>query len=221
MYRVKNFVIIGWIFMNVELLILAIALSMDAFAVAICKGLSMQKATLGKAAIVGGWFGSFQALMPAIGFLLAGILNKFFGEYLEMFTGWIAFILLSLIGAGMIKEAFSKKEEDGCPDASICAKVMFPMAIATSIDAMVVGVGYGLRPDMGIPQVLISVTMIGVITFALSAVGVKIGNVFGDKYEKKAQLTGGVILCLLGLKNVLDQYGVFDMIFNWIKNLFR
>lgn len=206
-------------FMNIELLILAIALSMDAFAVAICKGLSLQKATLGKAAVVGGWFGSFQALMPAIGFLLAGVLNQFFGEYLEMFTGWIAFILLSLIGAGMIKEAYSKKEE-GCPDASISAKVMFPMAIATSIDAMVVGVGYGLRPDMGIPQVLISVTLIGVITFTLSAIGVKIGNVFGDKYEKNAQLTGGVILCLLGLKNVLDQYGVFDKIFDWIKGLF-
>lgn len=206
--------------MEFELIILAIALSMDAFAVAICKGLSMQKATLKNAAIVGGWFGAFQALMPALGFLLAGILNKFFGEYLEMFTGWIAFILLALIGAGMIKEALSKKQDEGCPDASISPKAMFPMAVATSIDAMVVGVGYGLQPDMGLPEVLLSVTLIGVITFALSALGVKIGNVFGDKYEKKAQLAGGIILCLLGLKNVLDQYGVIDFIWSWFIGLF-
>ena len=130
--------------MVIELLILAVALAMDAFAVAICKGLSMQKATLGKACVVGGWFGAFQALMPALGFLLAGILNKFFGAYLEMFTGWIAFVLLAIIGGGMIKEALEKQEE-GCSccdqDASLTAKVMFPMAVATSIDAMVVGVG--------------------------------------------------------------------------------
>ena len=209
--------------MIIELLILAVALSMDAFAVAICKGLSMKKVTLKKACVVGAWFGGFQALMPALGFLLAGILNRFFGAYLETFTGWIAFILLSLIGAGMIKEALEKKE-DGCDccnsDGSVCAKVMFPMAIATSIDAMVVGVGYGLRPDMGIPRVLFSVVMIGVITFALSALGVKIGNVFGDKYEKKAQLAGGIVLCLLGVKNVLDQYGVIDFIRNWFAGLF-
>lgn len=209
--------------MIIELIVLAVALSMDAFAVAICKGLSMQKATLKKAAIVGGWFGAFQALMPALGFLLAGILNKFFGQYLEMFTGWIAFVLLALIGGGMIKEAIEKKKE-GCAccdkDASLTARVMFPMAVATSIDAMVVGVGYGLQPDMGIPEVLISVTLIGVITFALSALGVKIGNVFGDKYEKKAQLAGGIILCLLGLKNVLDQYGVIDAAWNWVLGLF-
>ena len=209
--------------MIVELLILAVALAMDAFAVAICKGLSMQKATLGKACVVGGWFGAFQALMPALGFVLAGVLNKFFGQYLEMFTGWIAFVLLALIGGGMIKEALEKKEE-GCDccnqDASLGAKVMFPMAIATSIDAMVVGVGYGLRPDMTIPKVLLSVILIGVITFALSALGVKIGNVFGDKYERKAQLAGGIVLCLLGVKNVLDQYGVLDAVWGWIRGLF-
>ncbi len=208
--------------MVIELLILAVALAMDAFAVAICKGLSMQKATLGKACVVGGWFGAFQALMPALGFLLAGILNKFFGDYLEMFMGWIAFVLLVLIGGGMIKEALESKEE-GCSccdnDASLTARVMFPMAVATSIDAMVVGVGYGLRPDMTVPKVLLSVTLIGVITFALSALGVKIGNVFGDKYEKKAQLAGGVVLCLLGVKNVLDQYGVIDFVWNWFKGL--
>lgn len=209
--------------MVIELLVLAVALAMDAFAVAICKGLSMQKATLGKACVVGGWFGAFQALMPALGFLLAGILNNFFGEYLEMFTGWIAFVLLAIIGGGMIKQALEKKDE-GCSccdqDASLTAKVMFPMAVATSIDAMVVGVGYGLRPDMGVGEVLLSVTLIGVITFALSALGVKIGNVFGDKYERKAQLAGGIVLCLLGVKNVLDQYGVIDFAFDWIKGLF-
>lgn len=203
-----------------ELTVLAITLSMDAFAVAICKGLSMQKISAKSALTVGAWFGGFQALMPALGFLLAGILNKFLGEFLEPFTGWIAFILLSLIGIGMIKEALSKKENDGCPDGSVCPRVMFPMAVATSIDAMVVGVGYGLQPDMGIPEVLVSVIMIGVITFALSALGVKIGNVFGDKYEKKAQLAGGIVLCLLGIKNVLDQYNVFEMLLDWIKGMF-
>ncbi len=202
-----------------ELIVLAVTLSMDAFAVAICKGLSMQKVSAKSALTVGVWFGGFQALMPALGFLLAGILNKFFGEFLEPFTGWIAFILLTLIGAGMIKEALPKKEDE-CTNCSVCPRVMFPMAVATSIDAMVVGVGYGLQPDMGIPEVLFSVTMIGIITFALSALGVKIGNVFGDKYEKKAQLAGGIVLCLLGLKNVLDQYGVFDAIGTWIKGLF-
>ena len=210
--------------MIVELVILAVALAMDAFAVAICKGLSMQKATFGKAAIVGGWFGAFQAIMPALGFLLAGILNKFFGDYLEMFTGWIAFVLLAIIGGGMIKEVFEKKEEENCSccnnDASLTVRVMLPMAVATSIDAMVVGVGYGLRPDMTIPKVLLSVTLIGVITFALSALGVKIGNVFGDKYEKKAQLAGGIVLCLLGIKNVLDQYGVLDAAWDWFTGLF-
>ena len=210
--------------MLIELVILAFALAMDAFAVAICKGLSMQKATLGKAAVVGGWFGAFQALMPALGFVLAGILNKFFGDYLEMFTGWIALVLLAIIGGGMIKEALEKQEE-GCSccentDASLTARVMFPMAVATSIDAMVVGVGYGLRPDMTVPKVLLSVTLIGVITFALSALGVKIGNVFGDKYEKKAQLAGGIVLCLLGVKNVLDQYGVIEFVWNWFAGLF-
>lgn len=204
--------------MIIELLILAVALSMDAFAVAICKGLSMQKASLKNAAVVGGWFGAFQALMPALGFLLAGILNRFLGDYLETFTGWIAFILLAMIGISMIREALCKKQEE-CPDASVSARVMFPMAVATSIDAMVVGVGYGLQPDMGITEVLLSVSLIGVITFALSALGVKIGNVFGDKYEKKAQLAGGVVLCLLGLKNVLDQYGVIDFVWNWFKGL--
>ena len=211
--------------MVIELLILAVALSMDALAVAICKGLGMKKATLGKACVVGGWFGAFQALMPAIGFVLAGILTKFFGQYLEMFTGWIAFILLALIGGNMIKEAL-EKEEEGCSccentDASLSVRVMFPMAVATSIDAMVVGVGYGLRPDMTVPRVLLSVTLIGVITFALSALGVKIGNVFGDKYEKKAQLAGGIVLCLLGIKNVLDQYGVIDIVRNWFTGLFE
>lgn len=201
-----------------ELIVLAVTLSMDAFAVAICKGLSMQRVRLKSALAVGAWFGGFQALMPALGFLLAGILNRFFGKFLEPFTGWIAFVLLTLIGVGMIREALSKKEE-GCTDCSVCPRAMLPLAVATSIDAMVVGVGYGLQPDMGIPEVLFSVCMIGVITFALSALGVKIGNVFGDKYEKKAQLAGGIVLCLLGLKNVLDQYGVFDAIAAWVKGL--
>ena len=195
--------------MLIELVILAFALAMDAFAVAICKGLSMQKATLGKAAVVGGWFGSFQALMPALGFVLAGILNKFFGDYLEMFTGWIAFVLLAIIGGGMIKEAL-EKEEEGCSccentDASLTARVMFPMAVATSIDALAVGISLAMAGNVNI---FAAIALIGVTTFALSTAGVKIGNVFGSRFEAKAQIAGGAILILLGVKILLEHLGV-------------
>ena len=186
----------------VELFILAVGLSMDACAVSICKGLSMKKASLKAGAICGGWFGSFQALMPLAGFYL----GKTFAGAIESFDHWVAFGLLALIGINMLKEAFEK----GCDcceeqDADLSVKTMFVMAIATSIDALAVGVSLAMAGNVNI---FLAVALIGVVTFILSAVGVKIGNVFGSRFEKKAQLAGGVILVLLGLKILLEHLGV-------------
>ena len=186
-----------------ELLILAVGLSMDAFAVSVCKGLALEKATLKDGAIVGAWFGGFHALMPAIGFFLGST----FEAYITNFDHWIAFVLLGLIGANMIKEAFSSEEEsaDGC----LGFKPMLIMAIATSIDALAVGITFAfLIPTIG--KMLIAVLMIGIITFVLSGIGVKVGSVFGAKYKSKAELAGGVILILLGLKILLEHLGVIN-----------
>lgn len=186
-----------------ELFLLAVGLSMDAFAVSICKGLSMKKATLRSQAICGAWFGGFQGLMPLIGFFLGTL----FASAIEAFDHWVAFVLLALIGANMLKEAFSK--ECGCCDedaeADLSVKTMFVMAVATSIDALAVGISLAMAGNVNI---LVAVLLIGVTTFILSAVGVKVGNVFGSRYEKKAQLCGGVILILLGLKILLEHMGV-------------
>lgn len=186
-----------------ELLILAVGLSMDAFAVAVCKGLALGKVTLKESSIVGAWFGGFQALMPAIGFFLGST----FEEYIVKFDHWIAFVLLGLIGANMIKEAFSGEEEkaDGC----LGFKAMLLMAIATSIDALAVGITFAfLIPTVG--KMLVAVLMIGVITFCLSGVGVKVGSVFGAKYKSKAEFAGGAILILLGLKILLEHLGIIN-----------
>ena len=186
-----------------ELLILAVGLSMDAFAVSVCKGLALEKATLKDGAIVGAWFGGFQALMPAIGFFLGST----FEAYITNFDHWIAFVLLGLIGANMIKEAFSGEEEsaDGC----LGFKPMLIMAIATSIDALAVGITFAfLIPTVG--KMVVAVLMIGIITFCLSGVGIKVGSVFGAKYKSKAELAGGVILVLLGLKILLEHLGVIN-----------
>ena len=184
-----------------ELFILGIGLSMDAFAVSICKGLSVKKARLKEMALCGGWFGSFQALMPLIGFFLGAL----FYNAISAFDHWIAFGLLALIGANMLKEAFEKKccceEEDG--DMGI--KTMFVMAVATSIDALAVGISLAMAGNVNI---WLAVACIGVITFAMSGIGVKIGNVFGAKFEKKAEAAGGIILILLGLKILLEHLGV-------------
>ena len=188
-----------------ELIITAIALSMDAFAVAICKGLSLDRVRLKHMAITGAWFGGFQGLMPLIGFLLGSL----FAKQIEAFDHWIAFALLALIGANMIKEAC---EGDSCPaDSSFGFKTMLTMAIATSIDALAVGVSFAMvanaDPNFSIAAAVIS---IGVITFVLSAIGVKVGSIFGAKYKSKAELVGGIVLCLMGLKILLEHLDVIS-----------
>ena len=186
----------------VELFLLAVGLSMDAFAVSICKGLSMKKATLKAGAICGGWFGGFQAMMPLVGFFL----GTMFAEAIEAFDHWVAFGLLAIIGFNMLREAFSK-ECDCCEDqdADLSFKTMFVMAVATSIDAMAVGISLAMSGGVNI---WLAISLIGVVTFLFSAVGVKIGNVFGSRFEKKAQFAGGAILILLGVKILLEHLGV-------------
>lgn len=182
------------------LFLLAVGLSMDAFAVAICKGLAMKKITIKQAAIVGAWFGIFQALMPALGFLL----GTSFAAVVNVIADWIAFILLALIGGNMIKEALSKEEEEA--DASLAFKKMLLLAIATSIDAFAVGVSFAFMEigSLIVPAVL----FIGIITFTLSMAGVKVGSVFGTRYKSKAELAGGIILILLGIKIILEHFGI-------------
>ena len=181
------------------LFFLAIGLSMDAFAVSICKGLSMKKAGFRESAVCGVWFGGFQAIMPMIGYFLGTL----FADTIEAFDHWVACGLLVVIGINMLKEAFSKDEETH--DADLSAKAMFIMAVATSIDALAVGISLAMAGDVNI---FTAVLLIGVTTFTLSAAGVKIGNVFGSRFEKKAQIAGGVILILLGLKILLEHLGV-------------
>ena len=184
-----------------ELLLLAVGVSMDAFAVSVCKGLSMKKATIRAGITCGAWFGGFQALMPLIGFFL----GKMFAQAIESFDHWVAFGLLVLIGANMLRDVFSKECDCEDHDADLSVKTMFVMAVATSIDAMAVGISLAMAGDVSI---FTAVLLIGVITFALSWAGVKIGNVFGSRFEKKAQLAGGIILILLGTKILLEHLGV-------------
>ena len=184
-----------------ELLLLAVGLSMDAFAVSICKGLGMKKAGLKEGAICGTWFGGFQALMPLIGFFLGSL----FAQAIEAFAHWVAFGLLVIIGINMLKDAFSKDCDCEQHDADLSVKTMFVMAIATSIDAMAVGISLAMAGNVNI---LVAVVLIGVVTFLMCALGVKIGNVFGSRFEKKAQIAGGVILILLGTKILLEHLGI-------------
>ena len=184
----------------IELFILAVGLSMDAMAVALCKGLSVQKLKPRHALITGLYFGGFQAGMPLIGYFL----GRSFQSYIESVDHWIAFVLLGLIGANMIKESFGDAEECNC---SFCPKAMLPMAVATSIDALAVGVTFALLPDVNITA---AVSFIGVITFTLSAVGVYVGNFFGARFKSKAELTGGIVLILMGCKILLEHLGVLD-----------
>lgn len=178
-----------------SLFILAVGLSMDAFAVAICKGLAMKKLQLKHAVIVGLWFGCFQALMPLIGYFFG--VN--FYEAIQNYDHWFAFGLLAMIGANMIKEACSK--EDCTEDASLAPKKMIVLAIATSIDALAVGVTFAFLQV----NIFMAVSLIGCCTFIISAIGVKIGNVFGTKYKSKAEFAGGVILILLGTKILVEH----------------
>ncbi len=181
-----------------SLFVIAVGLSMDACAVAICKGLAMQKATRKKAMVVGLWFGGFQGLMPALGYML----GSQFEQYIVSIDHWIAFVLLCIIGINMIKEALSKDEDEA--DDSLAVKDMFLLAVATSIDALAVGVTFAFLQV----QILPAVSFIGVITFTLSALGVKVGNLFGCRFKSKAELAGGIILIMMGTKILLEHLGI-------------
>ena len=185
-----------------EIILMAVALAMDAFAVAICKGLATEKAGLKHMVVVGAWFGAFQALMPFIGCTIGAA----FLSYIEAVDHWIAFVLLGFIGANMIREALSREEECDCEgeDASLAPKVMLTMAVATSIDALAAGVGMSVDLK-GMGQIIFAVLMVGVITFILSALGVKIGNVFGAKYKFIAELSGGIVLVGMGIKILIEH----------------
>lgn len=184
----------------IELFLIAVGLSMDAFAVSVCKGLAMPKCTFKKAAIVGLWFGGFQALMPAIGY----VLGAQFQEAIASIDHWIAFVLLALIGGNMIHEALDNDEEEA--DASLNVKTMFLLAVATSIDALAIGITFAFLKVSIIP----AVCFIGIVTFIISFAGVKIGNVFGARYKNKAEIVGGIILILLGLKILLEHLGFLE-----------
>ncbi len=177
---------------------LAAGLSMDAFAVAICKGLAMKEITWKKAAVVGIWFGGFQALMPIAGYLL----GVQFRESITSIDHWIAFALLGLIGANMIKEACGKEEE--VADGSLGAKEMAVLAVATSIDALAVGITFAFLSV----DIWGAALFIGAVTFVFSVTGVKVGNVFGTKYKARAELAGGIILICLGFKILLEHIGI-------------
>ena len=177
-----------------------IALSMDAFAVAICKGLKMQKLNYKQMGLIAVFFGGFQALMPFIGWAL----GHSFKNYIENFDHWVAFALLAFIGGKMILESFECEEDCGC----FSIKELFILAIATSIDAMAAGIAFAIDGIDTLPDILISIVIIGITTFILSALGVFIGHKFGAVYKSKAELAGGIILILIGLKILLEHLGV-------------
>lgn len=183
-----------------DILLIGVGLSMDAFAVSICKGLSVQKVQGKHLLCVGAYFGIFQALMPMLGYFL----GTTFASLIDQFDHWIAFILLAIIGANMIREALGSDDEEEA-NADFGFKTMLMLAIATSIDALAVGVSLAMAGDVNI---LLAVILIGATTFVLSALGVKIGNIFGSRFEKKAQAAGGVILILLGVKILLEHLGI-------------
>ena len=179
----------------IELFLVALSLSIDAFAVSLCKGLSVGRPTSGQCLTCGAWFGGFQALMPLIGFLL----GVRFQGVISSVDHWVAFVLLGLIGANMVREALGGDEEH--VDSSFGPRAMLPLAVATSIDALAVGVTFAfLRVEIA-P----AVALIGVTTLVLSALGVKVGSVFGDRFQSKAELAGGVILILMGTKILLEH----------------
>lgn len=185
----------------IELLALAVGLSMDAFAVSVCKGLSCKKASFSGMAKCGVWFGGFQGLMPLIGFFLGTL----FADAIVAVDHWIAFVLLAFIGGNMLREAFACDDDDSDKNADFSVKTMFTMAVATSIDALAVGISLAMAGGVNIWA---AVGLIAVVTCILSSLGVKIGSVFGDRFEKKAQIAGGVILIILGLKILLEHLGV-------------
>lgn len=180
-----------------ELFLLAVGLAMDAFAVSVCKGLALSRVDMKKALAAGLWFGGFQALMPLLGYLL----GSRFASYIADFDHWIAFVLLALIGGNMIRESFGDEEE---ADASFGVRAMLPLALATSIDALAVGLTFAFLSV----RVLPAVTLIGVVTLIISMIGVKLGNLFGARFRGKAEFAGGLILILLGVKILLQHLGI-------------
>ena len=185
-----------------ELLLIAVGLSMDAFSVSVCKGLTTRKFSLRIALTCGLWFGFFQALMPVVGYFL----GEQFEGFVDAYAHWIAFGLLILIGANMIREAvWGEKEEDESSN-SLDFKTMLLLAVATSLDALAVGVSFACIQV----NIWLAVIIIGVTTFIFSVLGVKIGNVFGSKYEKSAGIFGGIILILIGLKILLEHLGIIS-----------
>ena len=181
-----------------ELFLIAVGLSMDAFAVSICKGLSARRVSPRHALTCGFWFGGFQALMPYLGWRL----GTRFQALITSVDHWVAFVLLCLIGGNMVREALSREEE--AVDASFTPRAMFPLAVATSIDALAVGVTFAfLRVD-----ILPAVGFIGVTTLTLSAIGVWVGGVFGARWKSKAELCGGLVLILMGCKILLEHLGI-------------
>ncbi len=182
----------------VELFILAVGLSMDAFAISICKGLTVKKAGIYYSILTGVYFGGFQALMPLIGYTL----GMRFQSMIVSIDHWIAFILLSIIGINMIKAAKTNEEEQ--MDSSFAFRAMIPLAIATSIDALAVGVTFAFLNVDIVP----AVSLIGITTFIFSAVGIKIGSIFGTKYKSKAEFFGGIVLILMGIKILLEHLGI-------------
>lgn len=184
-----------------ELILIAVGLSMDAFAVSICKGLSAEKVSPLNMTACGAWFGGFQGLMPLVGYFVGSM----FGEYIRAIDHWVVFILLSLIGFNMIKEAYSPEQRENKEDCFKAGNLSI-MAIATSIDALAVGITFALLPSVNI---WLAVGLITLVTFCFSAVGVKLGSIFGAKYKSKAELAGGIILVFMGLKILLEHLGVF------------
>lgn len=181
----------------IELLILSIALAMDAFAVSVCKGLSLKKVNVAHLVLAGIWFGGFQALMPVLGYFC----GSKFADKVDKFDHWIAFVILALIGASMIKESMGDEEEI---NSNMDIKTMFFLAVATSIDALTVGITFAFL-DVNI---VVAVLFIGVITFAISAMGVKVGSIFGDKYKSRAEMLGGGVLILIGIKTLLTGLSI-------------
>ena len=192
-----------------SVLLIAVGLSMDAFAVSICKGLAMRKITLKNAAVVGAWFGVFQGLMPLTGYLL----GVQFERFVNAIAPWVAFALLSLIGVNMLREAFSDGEKEEEETATLHPREMLMLAVATSIDALAVGISYAMVPvsilhASEFSNTLLACALTAATTCLISMAGVRIGSVFGARYKKGAEIAGGVILILIGVKILLERFGV-------------
>lgn len=184
-----------------DIFLIGVALSMDAFAVSVCKGLSVKKAGVKHVLTVGVYFGGFQALMPMLGFLL----GYKFESFITNIDHWIAFVLLAIIGGNMIREALGKNEDDKEND-DFSFKAMLPLAVATSIDALAVGISFAF---LGV-DIVTAALLIGATTFVLSGAGIFVGNIFGSKYKSKAELAGGIVLILIGAKILLEHLGIIS-----------